>query len=441
MAKKLKLLLIQPSPYDGAGRPIKKKKLFFVGLALPLLAALTPADWEVEICLEIIEDVPFGTDADLIGISSMGHGIIRSFDIARRFRGLGKTVVMGGYMASLMPGETRKHCDSIVIGDAENVWISMLDDFRAGNLQQIYRGELEVLETPLPRYDLVTSKNIGDFLPIQAGRGCPHTCSFCSIHCLYRRRYYRRDIVDVMRDISHVKSLGFSKFLLLDDNIYSDPSYMMDLCLEIKKLGMTWMSQCSITIGRNRELLKVLAESGCITLSFGLESISRDSLVAMGKEWADPAEYPALIEAIRDVGIDVSTEMVIGADGDTLDSIRQTAEFINDTGIVLPRFYILTPIPGTDFFAEMEAAGRICNDDIYSYNGTEAVHVPANMTPAELTAAYWALYNDVFSPGNILKRTILNRRLFKRPGRSIFYLFANMFYRSQIRRRIAPNIY
>jgi len=92
----MKILLIQPSPYDRSRKPIKKKKLYFVGLALPLLAALTPPEHEVEIILEILEDIPFDTDAELIGISSMGHGVIRSIDIAEEFRRRGKTVVRWG---------------------------------------------------------------------------------------------------------------------------------------------------------------------------------------------------------------------------------------------------------------------------------------------------------------------------------------------------------
>lgn len=437
---KHKLLLIQPSPYDADRRPIKKRRLYFVGLALPLLAALTPDDWDVELCLETIEDVPFDTDADVVGISSMGHAIIRSIDIARRFRKSGKTVILGGYMASLMPEEAVLHCDAVVVGDAEDVWHEVLRDAVSGNLKPVYRKELTRLETPLPRYDLLTDKRIGDFLPVQAGRGCPNSCSFCSVHCLYRGRYYRREIPEVMRDIRYVESLGFRKFLLLDDNIYADPEYMRDLALEIAEMDMLWMSQCSIAIGRDAELLRTLAASGCVALSFGLESITRESLVSMDKGWANPDEYPELIECVRNAGIDVSTEMVVGAEGDTLDSIRRTATFIEDTGIVVPRFYILTPIPGTDFYQQMKDEGRICNDDMYSYDGTQAVHTPANMTADELTAAYWELYERVFSLRSIMKRTVACRTMLKRPGRQSFYLMANLYYRSQIARRIVPNI-
>ena len=438
---KRKLLLIQPSPYGENRSPIKKRRLYFVGLALPLLAALTPDNWDIEICLETIEDIPFDTNADLIGISCMGHGIIRSIDIAKRFRKDGKKVVMGGYMASLMPEETKMYCDSVMIGDAELTWEDMLNDAVNDRLKPFYQKPLQTLNTPLPRYDLILDKPIGDFLPVQAGRGCPNSCSFCSIHCLYRNQYFRRSIPDVIRDIKHVQSLGFKKFTLLDDNIYADPDYMESLCREITGLNMTWMSQCSIRIGRNKKLLSVLSESGCTALSFGLESISKESLDSMDKKWAEPDEYPELIASIQEAGIDVSTEMIVGADGDTLESIKATADFIYKNKIVLPRFYILTPIPGTDLFKQMKNENRICNDDIYSYNGTEAVHIPRHMSPEELTEAYWKLYEQVFSWKSILNRTVFSRQLFKKPGRQVFYLLANLYYRNSIKNRIAPNIF
>lgn len=435
-----KLLLIQSTPYDNNKKPIKKNKLYFVGLSLPLLAALTPEEWNIEIILETIEDIPFETDADLIAIGSMGHAVIRSIDIATEFKKRGKTVILGGYMASLMAEEAKKYCDSVVIGDAEGVWAKVLEDFEKGVLKDFYKEELLALSTPLPRFDLIINKNIGDFLPVQAGRGCPNTCSFCSVYCLYKGRYLKRNVPEVIRDIKHIKSLGYKKFLLLDDNIVADRDYMIALCSEIKKLNMEWTSQCSIDIGDDNELLKIAAESGCTALSFGLESISQESLNSMDKSWADRYKYEKLLRNIQNTGIDLSTEMVVGADGDTLQSIKDTAKFIMDNKIVVPRFYILTPIPGTKYYEDMKNQNRIINYDIYSYNGSEAVHMPKNMSPQELTEGYWELYNEVFSIKSIFLRTIFRKDIFRKPQRFFFYFMVNMYYRYQIKCRITPNI-
>ncbi len=411
-----------------------------MGLALPLLAALTPPEFEVELCYETIEDVPFDTDAELIGISSMGHAVIRTIDIAKKFRELGKTVVLGGYMVSLMPEEAQKYGDSVMIGDSEETWGEMLEDYLNGTLKKVYKKKLTQLKTPLPRYELLLGKKIGNFLPVQAGRGCPKTCSFCSIYCLYRGQYLKREISEVIRDIKRIRELGFRQFLLLDDNIFSDRDYAVKLCAEIKKLKMKWMTQCSIDIAKDEELLEIISKSGCYVLSFGLESITRESLVSMNKSWADPDKYAEQIRIIRRHGIDISTEMVVGAEGDTLESIQNTADFIADNHIAVPRFYILTPIPGTKFFDEMQAQNRIYNTDIYSYNGCEAVHIPKNMTPEELTKAYWDLYNKVYSVRCIIKRTLLTSSVFRRPFQAFFYFFVNLFYRKQIKKGIVPNI-
>lgn len=438
-----KILLIQPSPYDQHHMPIKKKRLYFVGLAMPLLAAMMPDDWEAEIILEILEDIPWDTDADIIGISSMGHGVIRSLDIAKEFKKRGKTVILGGYMVSIMAEEAAKYCDAVVVGDAELVWKKLLEDYEKGTLKKIYEKNLEqgILSTPLPRFDLIIHKNIGDFLPVQAGRGCPNTCSFCSVACLYKGHYIKKPLEEVVRDIKQVKELGFKKLLLLDDNIFSDREYLHELLKEIKKLNMEWMSQCDIRIGKEDTLLKELAESGCTTLSFGLESISRESLIVMNKSWANPSKYPELISNIQGHGIDVSTEMVVGGDGDTLESIKLTKNFIEENKISVPRFYILTPIPGTKFFKEIVAEGRLVNNNIYSFDGTEAVHLPKNMSPQELTKAYWDLYESLFTYGSIIKRNILRKEFLRKPGKYLFYCIVNLFYRYQIKQKITPNIF
>ncbi len=438
-----KILLIQPSPYDQDHKPIKKKRLYFVGLAMPLLAAMMPDDWEIEIALEIIEDVPMDTDADLIGISTMGHGVLRSIDLAKEFRKRGKTVILGGYMASIMPEESLKYCDALVIGDAESVWDDLLKDFEDNNLQRVYEKSLDkgVLSTPVPRFDLILNKNIGDFLPVQAGRGCPNTCSFCSVACLYEGRYIKKPLEEVVRDIKQIKDLGFKKILLLDDNIFSDRVYLHKLLKEIKDMDIKWMSQCDIRIGKEDELLNSLRESGCISLSFGLESISKESLIGMNKGWANPSEYSKLIANIQSYGIDVSTEMVVGGEGDTLESIRDTKDFIEKNKISVPRFYILTPFPGTRFFKEIEKQGRFVNHDIYSFDGTEAVYKPANMTAEELTSSYWDLYRSLFTFKSIIKRNIIRKEFLNKPGKYLFYFGVNLYYRYQIQKHITPNIF
>lgn len=437
---KKKILFIQPTIYDDHGTLVKKKRLHFVGLAFPLLAALTPPDWECEICLETIEDVPFDTDATLIGIGGMGHAANRSKDLAAEFKARGKTVIMGGPMASLVPELAKRYFDSVIIGDAENIWTQVLYDFEHNDLKPFYKKPIKALKSPLPRYDLVLNKNIGDFLPVQAGRGCPKSCKFCSIYCLYRRKYFRREISEVIRDIKYIKELGFKKFLLIDDNIISNEKYLFNLCQEIKKLNMRWMSQCAITVGHKPALLKLLADSGCETLSFGFESVNQDGLTSLNKVWCRVDEYREIIRNTQDAGIEIASEMIWGIDTDTRETVQDTINFVLDNKIMAPKFYIMTPIPGTDLYNELLAANRLVEDDVFKYSPTTAVIKHPHMETQEITDTFWEIYNEVYRIKNILKRTILHRKFFKQPTRYLFFLYVNLYYRYQIKRKIAPNI-
>ena len=151
--------------------------------------------------------------------------LLLEVEIATEFKKRGKIVIMGGPMVSLVPEIAKDYCDSVVIGDSEEVWQSVFKDIENNTIQPFYKKSVTKLSTPLPRFDLILNKRIGGFLPVQAGRGCPNSCSFCTIYCMYRNKYLKRDLDEVIRDIKHVKSLGFKQFLLLDDNIISDKIY------------------------------------------------------------------------------------------------------------------------------------------------------------------------------------------------------------------------
>ena len=142
--KEKRMLLIQPTIYDQYNKLVKKDMLFFIGLTMPLLAAECGDDWKVEICIETIEDIPWDTDIDLIGIGSMGHSIIRGIEIAKEFKKRGKTVVMGGYMASLVSQEVKQYCDTIMLSDAEGYWTDMLNDYLNNDLKPFYSKKIGI---------------------------------------------------------------------------------------------------------------------------------------------------------------------------------------------------------------------------------------------------------------------------------------------------------
>lgn len=278
-------------------------------------------------------------------------------------------------------------------------------------------------------------------LPVQAGRGCTYKCSFCSIACLYDGKYLFRPVDEVIRDIKEVKRLGFNRFYLIDDNIVSNPKYLKELCEKIIPLKMKWASQCAIHLAKNPELLKIVVDSGCDLMSFGVESIRQDAIDSLDKPWLKANEHVANIKILTKSGITVSTEMVVGTDFDTEESIHETYRFIHSNRIPIPRFYILTPIPGTGLYKELKKQGRILTEDLKLYDGTQCVHIPKCIEPEKLTEIYWWLNNKVFSLKSILHRTLLNLALWKNPGMLLFSLGVNFHYRHYVRRKITPNIF
>lgn len=439
-----KLLLIQSTQYSTGTRKLcKQKRIYLPGLAFPLLAACIPNHWEVEINLEVVDDVNFDSDADVVGIGAMGHAIFRAIDIAAEFRERGKVVFMGGYMPSIIPRLADEHCDGVIIGDAEISLPKLLNDFeQTGTIQKRYENPLPNLkQIPLPKYELLQKKKIGFMLPVQAGRGCPNTCSYCSIACVYKGRYLVRPIKDVIRDIRRVKDMGYKYFYLLDDNITGNHQYLEALCTQIKPLKMKWASQCSVNLARNPRLLKLVAESGCQIISIGLESITQGGLNQLNKNWVTTTEHHVLLKRISDAGIIPASEMMIGTDSDTIQSIKKTYDFIMKNKIPIPKFYILTPMPGSELYKDYKRRGKLLHENYHYYTATHCVHQPAHISPEELNELYWWLYKKVFTIPNIIKRTLLNKNILKRPLPFIFAFAVNMNYRKFIRNGEAPNIF
>src|SRR5262249_38681578 len=160
------------------------RRIHLPGLTLQMLAAVTPSDVQLRLVNETAEEVPFREHWDLVGLTGMGSGIVRAWQIADEFRKRGRKVVIGGIAASpANPEWTRAHADSVVIGEAEETWPEVLRDARAGRLQPVYRSRQppDIKTLPLPRYDLMRSGKFGWWSPVQATRGCPFTCTFCSV--------------------------------------------------------------------------------------------------------------------------------------------------------------------------------------------------------------------------------------------------------------------
>lgn len=225
----MKLLLIGPSVNYDDGYVFEKQRVLFPRLNMLHLAGLTPKDVEIEIVEELAENIDFETKCDLVGITAFTCQAPRAYEIATEFRKRDKTVIMGGIHVSSLPSEALKHVDSIIVGEADYLWPGVIADFKDKKLKPIYECSKlhDLKDLPIPRYDLVKKTNyIMPFMPVQASRGCPHNCDFCTVTRFFGGSYRLRPINEVIRD---VKASGSKRILFVDDNIVANRKYAREL--------------------------------------------------------------------------------------------------------------------------------------------------------------------------------------------------------------------
>src|SRR5271157_2776947 len=112
-------------------------------LAPATLAGLTPRDADTQIRFydDRTERIPFDEKTDLVAMSVETYTAKRSYQIASEYRRRGVPVIMGGFHPTLVPDEVSEYAESIVIGEAEGQWLTVLDDFQHGRLRPVYRQD------------------------------------------------------------------------------------------------------------------------------------------------------------------------------------------------------------------------------------------------------------------------------------------------------------
>jgi radical SAM superfamily enzyme YgiQ (UPF0313 family) len=165
-----------------------------------------------------------------------------------------------------------------------------------------------------------------------------------------------------------------------------------------------------------------------------LASIAEEEKISLGY-------LERLFAKLKKAGLVISSEMIVGTDGDTEENIRETKNFIERNRIAIPRFYILTPIPETPLYIQMKKENRLVTEDWNLFDGSRCVHKPALIDPERLTEMYWWLNRKIFSFKSIIKRIFFNTLLWKKPYMMIFAFVVNLHYRKYVMKKVTPNIF
>lgn len=412
----VRILLINPNnPYNVyrvprfvKGAPVLPRyfnmeaRSVFPPLNLAMLAAYCPPDAEVRIIDECVEPVNFEADADLVGITAMTCLAPVAYRIADRYRERGKTVVLGGIHPTLLPQEAAAHADAVAVGEGELVWPQILEDFRHGHLERIYKaqGFLKMENLRWPRRDLL---HPGGYLlqTVQSARGCPYDCSFCSVSTTLGRAFRHRPVTEVAEEIS---TLPTRYFFFVDDIINGAPRRARELCRALIPLKLGWGGQATASLADDEELLDLTAESGCKVLFLGFETFSNADLKKLGAHEKWHHKFFRTVEKIHSREIALWGAFVIGFDGDTPETIVETVRLAKEAGLDFAQFSTLTPLPGTAMYAQFMRDGRIFNRDWSAYSLGEAVFQPALMDVVTLKKTVYAAWREFYSLGSIYHR-------------------------------------
>lgn len=431
----MKLTLIKPNigrridgPYVDEGR--------MEPLQLGVLAALTPPDIEVVLYDDRMETIPYDEHTDLVAITVETYTAKRAYEISAKYRARGTPVIMGGFQPTLLPQECARHADSIFIGDAENLWAKVIDDARTGALQAVYRSKPG---PPQPRVmtrrDIFQGKGYLPMSLLQFSRGCRFSCDFCAISVFFDKTQYLREIDEVVQEIqSQPRRLLF----FVDDNIGSNHEALKQLCRALIPLKVHWVSQCSIDITKDRELMQLLVKSGCLGHVIGFESLNSDTLKQMKKapNIKNFSGYRDQIQILRDHGLQTWAAFTLGHDGDTLSNIEDTLDFALNNKFTFAAFNILVPYPNTPLYHKLETENRLLYDGKWwlhpDYRFNYAAFEPKHMSPDQLTEACHRARSSFNSLGSIVSRALDFKTNLRSPYRFGTYLQFNPLFRKEV---------
>jgi radical SAM superfamily enzyme YgiQ (UPF0313 family) len=396
----MKILLISPT-IDAEKRT--NKGLMMPQLALYILQGLTPPEHDVTIVEEETEDIDFDTDCSLIGISCMTANAPRAYVLCEEFKKRGKTVVLGGVHPTILPEESLQHADSVVVGEAEGVWETLLNDVQNNTLKPRYHNPVPDLDNYVPKdFSRILKRRLFNLIPIMTTRGCPYNCDFCCVTNLFGKKIRHIPVEHIVREI---KESGSKNFMFLDDNIIGHPKYAKELFRAIKPLKIKWVGQASVSLlVKDNELMQLAAESGCKALFMGIESVSEKQLKSIRKSIKDINSLEKALKKIKRAGILIHASMVFGFDSDSKETLRENLNFLIRNKVSTVSFNVLTPYPGTKTFADLQKADRLTTTDWRYYDHNTVVFKPKNMTSYDLQYYKLVARKKFYSKRSVIKR-------------------------------------
>jgi radical SAM superfamily enzyme YgiQ (UPF0313 family) len=430
----MRIKIICPTLFDPNNHLVKLRRTSSPPLSILYLAGLTPPEHDVQLVDEVVQSLDFEEPVDLVGITSATVAVRRAYQIADEFRRRNVKVVMGGIHATSLPNEALAHVDTVVMGEGDEIWPTVLKDAQQGSLRRTYQGTpRESLEKlPFPRFDLVDkSKYVRlpfrktTICPVQTARGCPHHCDFCSVSVFWGRKVRFRPVEDIVAEIRYSQA---DTIFFTDDNFLAHPRRTRELVEALTPLNIRYICQFDTLAYREPELIRAIARSGCFLAFVGFESLKTRILADVNKPFNNPSQYSELIRLLHKNGINIYASFMIGFEHDDFDTARTTADFLIDQKVSLASFFRLAPYAGTPLYDRLNQDGFLVDKTWWLRTGelNSLVKFPGKPYTAEELSS--SAMRRFFSLSSILKR------FFPLPLFKIPLLGQNLYIYKQLKR-------
>ncbi len=384
-------------------------------LGVLTLAGLTPEPWTCSyrgtsgVSGASIENI-LADQPDLVAISALTASIEEAYRLAAQLRARRIPTVIGGLHVSACPDEAEMFCDSVIVGRGESVWPQVLHDVSTGSLQRRYVVPLNTMPLwPMPRFDLLPDTPSRFTLQTQAG--CPLACGFCGASRLLSR-FAEKPMERIREELRAIQQLMPRPLIeLADDNTFAGSRDVNPLFDALHDVDARWFTEADWRIGERPEILRRLASSGCQQVLMGIESLVF-RYPGMGDKQTELNRIMNAVDAIQSAGVAVNGCFIVGADGETPQSLEALTDFLHNCSLAEIQVTLQTPFPGTSLYRQLQAEGRLLPDRGWSaYTLFDITYQPDRMTVEELEAGFRKVLRHVFSSRASQRRSQIRRQI------------------------------
>ena len=403
------------------------RKAAYPPLGLLTAAAFLPRDWRlrlVDVNVRRLQDADIAW-ADYVMISAMIVHADSAREIIDRCIQLNKPVIAGGPLFTT--GHDRfPEVGHFVLGEAEELMADLVADMRAGTVKRYYMASRkpDVSKTPPPRWDIIDMKDYAT-MSMQYSRGCPFNCEFCDIIVMNGRVPRVKSPEQMIAELDSLVAAGWDgPVFVVDDNFIGHKVKAKSLLRAIidwrrrHRTKITFLTEASLNVADDAELLALLAEAGFKKLFIGIESPAEESLGECSKVQNAGRDRVADVKRIQAAGLEVMGGFIVGFDNDKENIFEWQWRFIQESGVVTAMVGLLTALPETQLYKRLQAEGRLLGHS--TGNNLDAVlnFVP-KLDRETLLRGYRDLVRRLYTPREYYRRIITFLRQYKPSGPSM----------------------